>query len=317
MKYIAVIAAIIIGSYSAIAQTPRITFKADSLYPEGVAYNNHTKMFIVSSVTTGTIGTVDQQGNYKVLHQDSALKSSFGIKTDYKRNRLWICIGDPTHSKYSDSSTYQKMIRLIALDLSTGNKTNDIDLNISAGKHFANDLALDDKSNVYITDSYSPVIYKVDAQNKATVFAQSDLFKGENIGINGIVYSPQGFLLTVNSNTGALLKVDVNDPSKISKVKLKMFFPGGDGLLWNDQNNLILIQNNTNKVFQLVSNDNWQSAEVKAATATEDRFQYPTTGIVEQGKIYVLNSKLNELDDLTKPPSKEFSLQLVELKPAQ
>lgn len=301
---------------SALAQTPRITFRADSLYPEGVAYNKN--MYVVSSVTTGTIGTVSPQGQYKILYQDNSLKSSFGMKADPKNNRLWICTGDPTHSKFSDSSTYKKVIRLIGLDINTGKKTNDIDLSaLYTGKHFANDLTLDDKGNVYITDSYSPVIYKADASNKAAVFSKNDLFKGENVGLNGIVWSAQGFFLTINSSTGALLKVDANDPQKVSKVKINNFFTGGDGLLWDEQNNLILIQNNPGKIYQLTSSDNWQTAKIKATTSNEDRFQYPTTGIAQQGKIFVLNAKLNELDDPTKPPSKEFSLQLAQLKPAE
>lgn len=81
------------------AQTPRISFMADSLYPEGVAYNNNSKMFMVTSVTTGTIGNVNKNGDYTIFYKDSSLKSSFGMKPDYMHNRLWICTGDPHHSK--------------------------------------------------------------------------------------------------------------------------------------------------------------------------------------------------------------------------
>lgn len=318
MKHVLFNLIIVLAVINTSAQTPRITFKEPYLYPEGTAYNKNTNLFFVSSVKTGTIGTVDKQGNYKVFYEDKTLKSSYGMKVDYKRNCLWICTGDANYSNYSDSGTFKKMIRLVSLDVVTGKKTQDIDLsNLYEGKHFANDLALDDKGNIYITDSYSPVIYKVDVQGKAGIFVKSDLFKGETVGINGIAWSPQGFLLTVNTNNGDLLKVDINNPSNVTKVKVKNFFVGGDGLFWDEQNNLILIQNSTNKIHQLASKDNWQSAEAKAGTAMEDRFSYPTTGVIGEGKIYALNAKLNELNDPTKPPSKEFSLQQVQLKPAQ
>ena len=52
-------------AYTASAQTPRINFNAPLLYPEGTAYNSATNQFFVSSVTTGTIGTVDLNGNIK------------------------------------------------------------------------------------------------------------------------------------------------------------------------------------------------------------------------------------------------------------
>ena len=318
MKRLFFSAIILLAVIGAEAQTPRINIQEPKLYPEGTAYNSNTNLFFVSSVKTGTIGTVDAQGNYKVFYKDASLKSSYGMKVDTKSNRLWVCIGDANYSDYSDSLTYKKMIRLISFDLASSKKINDIDLSgLFEGKHFGNDLALDDKGNIYVTDSYSPVIYKVDAQGKASLFAQSDLFKGEQVGLNGIVWSPKGYLVVVNDNNGELLKIDINNPKSITKVKVNNFFTGGDGLLWDAENNLILIQNSTNKVYQLTSKDNWMTAEVKASTAMEDRFSYPTTGVIGQGKLYALNAKLNELNDPTKPPSKEFSLQLVQLKPAQ
>lgn len=297
------------------AQTPRITFKQSLLYPEGVAFNAKTNVFYVSSVTTGTISTVDQQGNCKVFYTDPSLKSSFGMKTDEKRNCLWVCTGDPNYSKFSDSSTYKKMIRFIGIDMSSGKKIEDINLSaLFNGKHFANDFAMDSGGNMYITDSYSPVIYKVDVNGKASVFATSDMFKGENIGLNGIAYNPKGFLLVTNTSNGSLLKVDINNPHNVIKVKIKDILPGADGIFWDEQGKLILIQNAVNKAFQFQSIDNWQTAEVKASTAATDRFQYPSSGVIANEKIYLINSKINELNDPTQPPSKEFSLQLVQLK---
>lgn len=296
--------------FSAAAQTPRINFVAPLLYPEGTAYYNGS--FFVSSVTTGTVGKVDSRGNYSDFYVDPSLKSSYGMKVDTKRNKLWVCTGDANYSRYSEPSTYKKLIRLISLDLSTGRKIDDIDLsNLVAGEHFANDLTLDDAGNIYITDSYSPVIYKVDAGLSPSVFAKNDLFKSIEVGLNGIVWSPKGYLIVAHNTNGELYKVDVKQPANITKVKIKWFFPGADGLLFDAQGNLILVQNKgVNKVFQLASRNNWQSAEINGATLLVDRFDYPTTATLMGVKVYALNAKLNELTDPTEPPSKEFALQL-------
>jgi len=306
------------GLNNASAQTPRISFEAPYVYPEGVAYNEPAGLFYVSSVKTGTIGSVNEQGAYKEFYRDSSLKSSFGMKVDLKRNRLWVCTGDPSYSIYRDSSTYKKLIRLIGIDLNSGKKLEDIDLStLHNDKHFPNDLALDDAGNIYITDSNSPVIYKVDTGMKASVFAQSDLFKSIGVALNGIVWSPQGFLIVAHNTDGKLYKVDVKDPSKITPIVMKTFFPGADGLLWDSQGKLVLVQNKgVHKVFQLSSTDNWSSAEVTASTKATDRFHQPTTAAMKKKDIYVLNSKMNELTDPTVPPSKEFSLQLVRFQPA-
>ena len=72
-----------------------------------------------------------------------------------------------------------------------------------------------------------------------------------------------------------------------------------------------------NKAFQLSSPDNWGTAEIKAATAAEDRFQYPTTATLEHSNLWLMNSKINELSDPSVTPSKIFSIQLVNFQPVR
>lgn len=311
MKYVILI---IVQAFSFVvhAQTERIVFKAPLVYPEGITYHPDRNIFFVSSVKTGTIGSVDENGNYKELYKDKDLKSSFGMKVDTKGNRLLVCVSDPNYSMFSTPATFKKMSRLISINLATGNKTMDIDLaKLHPGKHFANDVTMDENGNIFVTDSYAHVIYKIGTNGSANVFAKSELFKSEDVGLNGILYHPQGYLLVAHYTNGTILKVDAKDPKKISTVKIKSLFPGADGLLWTSSDNLVLIQNKgVNKAFQISSNDNWITAEVKAATATEDRFQNPTTATMKDSRVWVLNSKMNELTDSSMMPSKEFSIQL-------
>lgn len=304
---------------NSVAQSPQIKFTMPGLYPEGVTYNSKNSLFYVSSVTTAAIGTVDMKGNYKPFYEDNSLKSTYGLKIDPNQNRLWACVSDANYSKFSDSATYKKSGRLIAIDLASGKKVQDIDLSKEyKGKHFINDMAFDAEGNIYVTDSFSPVVYKINKEGKASVFAQSDWFKSEDIGLNGIAYHPQGFLIVNNNSRGALYKIDIKDPKNVSRVKVKNLFPGADGMLFNAAGNLILVQNKSvDKIHQLTSTDNWQNAEVQASTAAEDRFQQPSTTTLVGNQVYVLNSKMNELADPIKRPSKEFSIQLAEFKPAK
>ena len=314
-----IIAFFLLGAITKVrAQTPRITFKSPLLYPEGVAFDKANKTFYLSSVKTGAIGTVDQFGNYKEFYKDKDLISSFGMKIDAKAKRLLICLSDPNpnYSEFSSAETLKKMGRLIAVSLVTKKKTMDVNLaELYPGHHFINDLTMDNSGNLYITDSYSPVIYKIDVQGKASVFSESELFKSGDIGLNGIAYHTAGYLITVNNSNGSILKVDLADPKKISKVAIKNLFPGADGLLF-DQGELILVQNKgVNKIFRIASADDWQTASVKAATSGEDRFAQPSTAIADANRIWVLNSKLNELSNPAMVPSKEFSLQLAVFRP--
>lgn len=308
----------IFQTVSLAAQTDRINFTSPKLYPEGVCYSTQNKLFYVSSVITGTIGSVDMNGKYNEIYSDKDLKSSFGMKVDDRNNILWVCISDPNYSKYADSSTHKKMARIISLDLQSGKKVRDINLaSLYSGKHFANDLTLDDSGNLFITDSFSPVIYKVDKDGKASVLLENNLFKGEPIGLNGIVFT-NGLLLAAQNSSGVLFRIDLKDPAKFTTVKMKNFFPGADGLLMDASGNLILVQNKgVNKIFRITSSDNWASAETKEATSAGDRFANPTTATRVNNDIYILNSKMHELQDSTLSQSKDFSIQIARFQPVK
>jgi len=315
-KYILLLSVLVAANV--FAQEPKIKFKAPVFYPEGTVYDAVSQSFFVGSVKTGTIAKVTKTGTFQTFYQDSTLKSSFGMKLD-KMNNLWICTGDPNYSVYSTPETYRKIIHLIALDKTNGKKLKDIDLtNLYQGEHFANDLAFDDAGNIYITDSYSPVIYKVDAAGKASVFAENKLFKGADIGLNGIAYFSDGYLLVANNSTGSILKVDIKNPNNVTKVMVKQFFPGADGLMITDNGKLALVQNKgVDNIFILSSTDAWKTAKVEAASSPEDHFQYPSTCTMADGKIYIVNAKLNEITDPSKKPSEEFSIQKLEPKPVK
>ena len=302
-------------AYQATAQI-KISFKDSAYYPEGIAYNNITKDFYVGSVKTGTISKIAANGSKQDIYIDPALKSSFGMKLDLKANLLWVCTGDPNYSIYKTPATDKKLAHLVAIDPATGKKTKDVDLSrLFSGKHFINDLTMDNMGNMFVTDSYSPVIYKLDKDSKASIFVENDLFKSIDVGLNGIVFNNKGFLLTVNNSSGSVLKVDLSTKA-VTMVKIDQFFSGADGLIMMNDQDLVLVQNKgTDKIFKLTSTDNWSSAKVVAATSTDDRFQNPSTAVLKGKDIYVVNAKLNEIEDPSKKPSEEFIIQQAILKP--
>ena len=310
-KY-ALLQVVLLASVTATAQTQRIEFKAPLLYPEGTAYYPAGGFFFVSSVTTGTIGRVYNNRQYSVFYEDKGLKSSYGMKVDMKRNKLWVCTGDANNSFYSEPSTFKKLARVISLNLQTGKKEDDIDLsNLLPGQHFANDLILDSTGNIYVTDSYAAAIYKIDRQLKPTVLVQHPLFKSIDVGLNGIVWHPKGFLIAAHSTNGELYKINLSNPSAVEVIEVNSFFPGADGLILEHGNSLALVQNRATKIYRLKTSNNWNTATVVGATLLEDRFDYPTTITIRGNQFYVVNAKLNELSDPTEVPSKEFALQLV------
>jgi sugar lactone lactonase YvrE len=299
--------------------TKRIEFEAPETYPEGIAFDSKANTFYVSSARLGTVGKVTKDGKYTELYADKSLKSTYGLKIHPDGKRLFVCAGDANYSKFSTPDTKKKMARLLSIDLKTGKKVADIDLSgLIPGEHFPNDLIFDGSGNAYITDSFADAVYKVDASGKATVFSKSELLKSAGVGPNGIVFKAKGFLIVANNGAGALIKIDLANPEKSSKIKIDQFFPGADGMIMNNENTLTLVQNGgVNKIFKIKTSDNWNSAEVIESTSVEDRFAFPSTAAMAGNETWIMNANFSELTEGNNVPSKKFSMQLAVFKPVK
>jgi sugar lactone lactonase YvrE len=289
--------------------TSNVSFHAVETYPESVAWSTAHSAFFVGSIHKGTIGKVRPDGHYTEFIRDAGIISSAGILYDAKRNLVWAAIGDVGASVRSSASTQGKLAAVAAYDATTGERRIYADLGgLVAGAHFANDLALDDAGNVYVTDSFSPVIYKVDAAGKASIFARSDMFLGENFNLNGIVYHSDGYLLVGKHNSGELFRISLDSPGDIQRVRLAQKIPGMDGLLLRAHDRLVVVQNyGPDQVLELVSQDGWHSATLQPARKTAGSF--PTAIAAVGPDLYVLNSRLDTLLDKNAVKVSDYLLQ--------
>lgn len=277
--------------------------KTGPLYPGGVEYNANTGKFLLSSFRQGVIYEVGQDGNYRVLVRDERLITGMGIKVDEKRNKLFVVNSDLGISVRHHAKGARMLASLGVYDLSSGEALDFIDLgSLRPGgeKHIANDLAVDIEGNVYITDSLAPIIYKVDSQGRASVFLENkERFAGEGSNLTGIAYQPDGYLIVAKKNEGVLFKVPVANPDKFSEISAPCKFTGADGLVLVNDKDLIVITNRasgvlSDTVFALKGKDDWRSAQVVGKYKFTDD-EYPTTGVVQDGKIYVVHGKINRL----------------------
>src|ERR1700758_3607789 len=210
----------------------KINFQSDSLFPEGITYDSKKDLIYLSSLKQGKISSVDKQGTCKTICDDARLISTVGLKYNFRNNKIYVLNGDIGVSKKSNVNSKGKLAQLAIIDVASSKLEMLIDLSgLIAGKHFPNDLTLDKEDNVYITDSYAHVVYKVDKNQKASVFSQSILFKPDSnaLGLNGIAYCKEGYLLVAKSVAGSLLKVSIKDPTLVEKVNLPepMFWVDG------------------------------------------------------------------------------------------
>ncbi len=175
-------------------------------------------------------------------------------------------------------------------------------------------MALDPQGSAYVTNSFSPVIYKVDRDGNAQVFFQNNalaLPPGE-FGFNGIQYDERGFLLVAFSNQ--IVKIPVRNPGGYSIVQLDAsIFP--DGLLLSKGGKQLVVVNDTggtpdDKVLSFISNDAWKSGSLSTSFNTGAVF--PTTATSDGKRVFVLYSHLDKL--LSNQEWETFTIQEVPLR---
>lgn len=294
-----------------------VAFTQAGLYPEGTQYDDQQAHFLVSSQTAGRIGQVTDDGTYASFADDAQLISTIGLHLDAARNRLLAAVSDPGYNPArTTAATKGKLAAVAIFDRNTRAKTNYVDLGglrpAYAG-HFANDIAVDAQGNAYVTDSFAPIIYKIDAQGVATVFLENTALAAPagKFGLNGIVYHPKGYLLVAKSDEGALLKVPLANPAGFSKVTLNgVDLSAADGLQLIDNTTLLASCNAQGKVYRVITTDDFASLTQSGSFATGA--VYPTTLARRGGQAsYVLYSHLNALQAMQSPPVSQFALTKV------
>ncbi|HHC78728.1 MAG TPA: hypothetical protein ENK46_02510 [Flavobacteriia bacterium] len=314
---------VITGSFSStnlFAQLPdEVLVKSPGLYPEGLVYDHKTESFYTTSVAQGKIVKVTKDGKVTVFADDKDLVSTIGLEIDVKRNRLIVCNSDPGASSKSSEATKGKLATVVFYNLKTGKREKYIDLAAIApqGGHLANDVTIDDNGNLYITDSFSPIIYKISNKGKATILINDERLAAPagTFGLNGLVYHPDGFLIVAIYNGGKLFKIPLNKPSDLKEIGLgDKPFPTIDGVLLLDDNTIALVCNNLSgadfpsAVYKVNTNNNWVSANTIAVFKTGNTF--PTTLTKAGNDVFVVYAKLQMLFG-GKPAVQEFEITKV------
>lgn len=270
----------------------RINFTAQRQYPEGIAYSSQLGKFVITSITQGKIGTVDTDGRYEDLLTAPELISGIGVKV--ADGRLFVCVGDQGVSVKSTPASAFKTAELLVFNLTTRQleRRTDLDNLLPNDRHFANDLAILPDGTIYVTDSFSPVIYKITPAGQASVLVSDPRFASAMFGLNGIVYHPDGYLIVAQTGAGKLYKVDLSNGNAITEVGGLSSLPG-DGMTLVDKTDLYVVTGNGSRVAQVRSSDNWQTASV--VKTDENGYYQATTNVYVNKQIYTLNARIGEV----------------------
>jgi hypothetical protein len=281
----------LIGGGSAIPD--RIVIERGGFIPEGIEFDTTARRFLSGSLVDGTIYEIGNDGSLTAFVEDSELVSSVGIEADEPRDRLLVANAD--RSVFNGQGP--GLASLGVYRLSTGERIALVDLGAVSGAGdddivFTNDVTVAPDGNVYLTDTWQNLIYRVDPEYRASVLYRFEPTTG--LGLNGIVHHDAGFLIVVAiGGQGLLYRVPIADPESAAPIDLSQPATGADGLLWAADGSLVVVSNSTSSVYAYRSADGWASAELVATSSFAGQ---ATTGAAVGDSVYVVLPHFNDAE---------------------
>ncbi|XP_055805123.1 uncharacterized protein LOC129873948 [Solanum dulcamara] len=289
-----------------------INFRSYNLFPESFTWDPKSQHFILGSTRRQKLIAVSDAGVVETLISDTSLppNSSFaGLTVDRYKNRLLACIHrvpspeSPTPFNALAAYDLQSNRRLYLaplLDDKNIEMVTEDDVQLPVANDVANDVAVDYHGNAYVTNSGGNFIWKVDVNGGVSIISKSKAYKSHPVdtttdyhkcGLNGIAYSSRGYLLVVQSNTGKLFRVNVDDGTART-VTLNRDLTAADGIAVREDGVVLVVSQE--KLFFLNSNDGWGEGVVFDETALErERFATAVT-VGHQKRVYVLYGHVME-----------------------
>ena len=194
-----------------------IIIPGDRFFPEGVTVAQDGT-FYVGSMEEGCIFRVPpgaKQAGPFIEAGANGLVSVLGLYVDETRGMLWACSADAGNGKLTGSAP----VGIKAFDLKTGAARGSYDF---PGGGFPNDLTLDNRGNVYVTDSWTPRILRLPAGGTALEEWINDPQLGiEQWSLNGIdVDNDERVIYTVNQRAGQLFRIAIRPDESAGAVTL-------------------------------------------------------------------------------------------------
>jgi sugar lactone lactonase YvrE len=271
----------------------RIVAERGGFIPEGIEFDTTARRLLAGSLVDGTIYEIRPDGTLDTFVVDTELVSSIGIEADEARDRLLVANAD--RSVFGGQGP--GVAKLGVYRLSTGERLAMIDLGRLARPDaddivFVNDLTVDAAGNVFLTDTFMNVIYRVDPSYQATLLYRFEPTTG--LGLNGIVHHVDGYLIVAAiGGQGVLYKVPVADPQAARPIALSQPAIGADGLVWDSAGRLVVVSNSTGSALAYASTDGWESATLVGTASFEGQ---STTGAAVDDAIHVVQPHFNDAE---------------------
>ncbi|MDC0671412.1 SMP-30/gluconolactonase/LRE family protein [Nannocystis radixulma] len=286
------------------------TLQATDSVPEGVAFDARTKRFFATGLMSGAVTQIDAEtGEERPFYTpDGQPQQLTGAKVDGERRRLWVC--------YSE---IQNMLGgVLVFDVDTGARLASIEL---ARGGICNDVALASDGVAYVTDSFQPVIYRVDLQaGTAGEFVRDVRMSAPmgQFGLNGVAVSPDDAYVIGGFTSPSKLFVVPRAGGEVSEISLEgdpfaperdPHFLGADGIIFVDDKLYVVHDGGIQQVT--FTEPGYRAGTVKARLVREPGL---STATVAGGELYVIKSEVVQSVHMRLPPRLPFKIYRVPLE---
>ncbi len=273
--------------------------------PEGVAFDTRTRRFFATGLMGGQITQIDAAtGEETVFFASEGEPVQFsGAKVDVVHRRLWVCASDIRGPSGG----------LHLFDVDSGALLRHFPL---ATRGICNDVALDSEGVAYVTDSFQPVIYRVDARDgSAAEFVRDEQMAAPmgQFGLNGVAVTPDDrFVIGGFTSPSKLFIVSRTEPGPVREITLSgdpfsvqgdPNFTGADGIVFIDDRLYVIHNGGVQEVTFIASN--YSAGRVKAVVAPEPGL---TTATVVDGELYVIKAEVLRAMHMRQPPNLPFKI---------
>ena len=217
------------GTTQASADTWAYELPGEQVYPEGVVYQQSSGDFFVGSTQNGAIfrGSVEEGGGEAEVFLEGGQDdrtSAIGLALD-SEGALFVAGGDTG--------------RMFVYESESGDLVDSFQNDRQ--ETFVNDVAVAPSGDAYFTDSFSPVLYRLSAEENGYQFEEwldltdTPIEYQDGFNLNGIVAANAGkYLIVTHSSTGQLFRIDT-ESKEVIEIQLGGDQVPGDGLILDGQ----------------------------------------------------------------------------------
>src|SRR5216684_1774839 len=283
---------VLVLSFTVRATTPQldsIPIPGTKAFPESITSRSDGTLYVGRLGNGGIVRIKPHTHESAIFVPPGSLGSLsiFGVFADESSNTLCACSNDLSAlgapAKGSDTGSALK-----AFDLKTGNGKRSVSL---PGTHaFCNDIAVDAKGSIYVTDSANPTILKLSpGATTFEVFTQDSAFSAPQsggAGLDGIAFGSDGNLYVTTYTEGELMRVEVKDgrAGRITTLSGTHHLRFPDGLRTLGNNSFLLVEGSGTLDRVVIQGDAFSVTPIHGGFATPTSVaRIGTTAWVSEG----------------------------------